>query len=171
MCASRWAADLGTAVAPWGARVQARFDTLGAFNDEEVHYAEHHVRRAVGAGLATLSTSCMTEGELDTAIRCLAVRLYRLEKLLAPDGMAPPSEPSKKRPVGHPGDKRATEQRNMGFAAKIDGRRKGKGIADACHDLAKELEFEIDAATIERESLPYRKKRGSKIPRTNYPRR
>ncbi len=90
----------------------------------------------------------MTEGELDTAIRCLAVRLYRLEKLFAPDGAAPPSEPRKKRPVGRPGDKRATEQRNLGWADEMQ-RQPDRDKIDVAGDIASR--GELTPGTIARE--------------------
>ena len=71
---------------------------------------------------------------------------------------------------GRPSDKRATEEFYRKLAVEIDERGKGESIRAKCADIATQEEVAQSSATIERETLPYRKKRGKKIPRSNFPR-
>ena len=71
---------------------------------------------------------------------------------------------------GRPSDKRATEEFYRKLAVEIDERRKGESIRAKCAEIATQEEVAQSSATIERETLPYRKKRGKKIPRSNFSR-
>jgi hypothetical protein len=173
--ADKWERDLIAGVEAHSPRHAPKVRTVGDVVPETQPVGHVWFEKAA-VGLAHTSTGEGLPG--NNPLSRLSARIRRAEEVAALWEHDPPEPidavPFAKKTRGRPSDKQATEKFYRKLAAEIDKRGKGVTIRDVCADIAIRPDVakrDIIAATIERETLPYRKKRGRKIPRSNFPRR